>query len=297
MVRNGICIATLTLVMLSLCASGCNRPVVAGPAPNAEVALELRKVLSAGSAAKEGSGEDSGAQDGPVEWGTLRGVFKYDGQAPTPTPITVTKDQEVCNKHQPVDESITVGKDGGLENVIVYLRTQKVPINPEYEKTANDEIVLDNKNCRFQPHVLVMRTTQKLLIKNSDPVGHNSKLDMTANASINALIPAGDKTQGELPKEEAKPMKVGCSIHPWMGGHVLVRNDPYAAVTNDKGEFKIENLPANRPLEFQVWQEKSGMGGLTFQGGKTDTKGRFKIKLKPGDNDIGVIEVGPGAFK
>ena len=43
--------------------------------------------------------------------------------------------------------------------------------------TASDEVVLDNKDCRFEPHVAVVRTSQKLALKNSDPVGHNSKID------------------------------------------------------------------------------------------------------------------------
>jgi len=286
-----------SLVGLGLAlAAGCSRPVVAGPRPDPAVALKLREQLSAGGAAAEGAKPEDAAAEGPVEWGTLHGVFKFAGQPPTPAPIAATKDPEVCGKHPLVNESITVGPGGGLANVILFLRTPKVPVNPEYDKTAKDEVLLDNKNCRFEPHVLAMRTTQTLLIKNSDPIGHNSKLDLTANASINALIPSGQSAPEQLTKEESLPKQVGCNIHPWMGAWLLVRSDPYASVSNPTGEFKIENLPANRPLEFQVWQEKGNMGGLAFQGGKTDTKGRFKIKLKPGDNDLGTIEVQASAF-
>ena len=54
----------------------------------------------------------------------------------------------------------------------------------------------------------------------------------------------------------------------------------------------IKNLPADTELEFQVWQEKIGfVKNVSFKGGKTDAKGRFKMKLKSGANDLGTIKV------
>jgi hypothetical protein len=36
---------------------------------------------------------------------------------------------------------------------------------------------------------------------------------------------------------------------------------------------------------------------VAFQGGKADSKGRFKIKLKSGSNDLGEIKVPLSALK
>ena len=43
-----------------------------------------------------------------------------------------------------------------------------------------------------------------------------------------------------------------------MKARLLVRPDPYFAVSDKDGNFEIKNLPAGTELEFQVWQEKSG---------------------------------------
>ena len=43
-----------------------------------------------------------------------------------------------------------------------------------------------------------------------------------------------------------------------MGGWIIVRADPYAAVSDKDGHFTIADLPAGKELEFQLWQEKVG---------------------------------------
>src|SRR2546423_3328007 len=90
---------------------------------------------------------------GPVEsafaedWGTIKGRFVYVGKAPVPEKIKVEKDVEICGKHPLVNESLVVSKDGGVKNVVVFLRTEKgakLAVHPDYAKTAKDEVVLDN---------------------------------------------------------------------------------------------------------------------------------------------------------
>lgn len=233
-----------------------------------------------------------------ADWGDLKGRFIFDGKAPTPGKVNVNKDEAVCGKHPLVDESLIVGAGGELRDAVIYLRTPKDPaIHPDYEKTAKAEISLDNKNCRFDPHVVVLRTTQALLLKNSDPVGHNSKIDALINPAINVLIPPGGAAPTNFSQEEGLPMRVGCNIHPWMGGWVVLKAHPYAAASDEKGTFEIKNVPAGTELEFVFWQEKAGyLKNAAFKGGKADTKGRFKITLKPGVNDLGDIKVAPSTF-
>ena len=70
------------------------------------------------------------------------------------------------------------------------------------------------------------------------------------------------------------------------------------AASNANGEFVIENLPAGKPLEFQLWHEAKGnLKSLTVKGAKVDTKGRMKITIKPGVNDLGTIKIKPSSLK
>jgi hypothetical protein len=238
-----------------------------------------------------------------ADWGTLTGQFILDGSAPSPSPVVVTKDQEVCGKHDLVDESLVVNPDNkGIANVVLYLylsRGKKEPKpHPDYAKTSDAEVRLDNKDCRYEPHVQLLRTSQTLVVGNLDPVGHNTKVDTVKNVPINPIIPANGEIKQQFPKEERLPSKVSCSIHPWMNAILVIKDTPYMAVTDENGKFAIENLPEGE-WEFQVWHEKAGyIDGVTVDGKKTKwSKGRFEHKVKAGENDLGEIKVPMAAFK
>lgn len=104
-----------------------------------------------------------------ADWGDLTLQFVVDGKSPTPKAIVPNKDPEVCGKHKLVEETLTVGANGGISGIFVYLRsTSKVPVHPDYAATAKADVEIDNKGCRFEPHTVVLRVGQSLLIKNSN---------------------------------------------------------------------------------------------------------------------------------
>jgi plastocyanin len=222
-----------------------------------------------------------------ADWGNLKGRFVYDGKAPTPKTIDTGK-EPICAKHNVVDETVLVGKDGGLANVVVYVTTKDVKVNPEYESSAKDKVVLDNNGCRFQPHILPMRVTQTLEIKNSDPFSHNSNIAPIGEEPKNPLLSTDASLEYHFHKQQKLPVPVSCNIHPWMKAHVVVKDNPYVAVSDKDGNFEIRDLPAEA-LEFIAWHENQG-----YLSAKSDwKKGAFKMKVKKGDNDLGDIKVDP----
>jgi len=248
------------------------------------VLASLVLAAGAGSAAAKG-------------WGSIRGKLVYKGSPPVQEKLKVNKDIAVCTKHHPVDESLVVSEEGGLANVIVFIRNKSpLDVHASYEDSADDEVVLDNNHCRFAPHVAVLRTSQTLVLKNSDAVAHNVKADLFRNGSFNVLIPPGQSIEKNLPNPERLPSPVGCNIHPWMASYLLVRDDPYMVVSAKDGTFKIENIPAGEH-EFQLWQEKAGyLDGAKIEG-EAAKKGRFTRTIKDGATiDLGEIEVSAKVF-
>ena len=82
-----------------------------------------------------------------------------------------------------------------------------------------------------------------------------------------------------------------------MKGVVVVREDPYVAISNDKGEFEIKNIPVGQH-EFVFWHESKGfLRTLALKGGKTDRRGRAKLKIAAGETlDLGEIKVPAAAL-
>jgi hypothetical protein len=232
-------------------------------------------------------------------WGDLKIQFLLDGKPQVAPPLKADKDPAVCAVKPIPDEKLLVGPTGGIENVIVFLvpeKGSKLEIHPDYEKEKTSAVELDNKACKFTPHVALVRTGQVLKLKNSDPVGHNSKLDFTANLPQNPIIPGSATIEvKDLTKAEKRATPVSCSIHPWMSAWVLVQDHPYMAKSNADGEVVLKNVPAGS-FTFQVWHEDLGNisdKNAVDAAGKAVTwsKGKAALTIKAGMNDLGTIKV------
>ena len=231
------------------------------------------------------------------EWATIKGKFVLKGDAPAAAELKADKDVEVCGKHKLLAEELVVGADKAIANVVVFVRDKGVKVNPELAAAAKEKAVLDNKDCRFEPHVVFVQTGQELVIKNSDSVGHNSNVSTIKNPASNTLIPAGGQSPLKFAVEEAIPASVTCNIHPWMKAWVVVRGNPYAAVTKPDGSFEIKGVPVGE-VELQLWHEKAGnLAEVATAKGKADKKGRIKVKVEAAGTDLGEIAVEPGSFK
>ena len=235
-------------------------------------------------------------------WGDLSATFVYDGELPKEVRLQITKDVEFCGKFHVVDESLVVNAENkGIPNVFAYLylgRTDEPPKpHPSYDATAKASVKLDNNCCRFDPHVLLLRTTQTLLLGNSDEIGHNCKIDTLTNPPINYTIPAKGKLEHKFLLAERLPARVSCSIHPWMSAWLLIRDNPYMAVSDGNGKLVIKSLPVGK-WTIQFWHEKAGYVSELTQGGKKAEwkRGRLEIEIKPGENNLGAVTLAQTVF-
>jgi hypothetical protein len=233
-----------------------------------------------------------------AEWGSLKGRFIVDGKPPELKPLVVDKEFCVDLKPLPPNQEVVIGKDNALVNVVAYLylpRRGKVDIHPEYEAAFKEPVVLDNKGCQFFPHVTLVRVGQKLIVKNSDPTGHNTNLGLFGQ---NPIVPANSQIEVKANKEGRFPMPVQCNIHPFMKGHLLSQTHPYMAVSADDGTFEIKNLPAGKH-EIKLWHESPGnLKDVATKAGKADRAGIVKVTIAPGETlDLGDIKVPASMLK
>jgi plastocyanin len=292
--------AIASVVVLAVAAlTGCSREDL-GPVANARSAEAIRKVFTS-EAADDGSGEQVAAATG-TGWGTLKGRFVYDGDPPQMSPYNVTKEPEICTHggKAPLQETLVIDSaTKGIKDVAIYLREAS---RVHESANAAGEVVFDQKECMFLSHLLPVTVGQTVLIKNSDPTGHNTKIGGKMN--FNQTIAADQAIPFKPQKEEAVPATVACSIHPWMVAYMLPRDNGYHAVTAPDGSFEIANLPAGEELEIQVWHESSvNPSGLVITTPEAkelnwNNKGRFTITVPENETrDLGEIKVPATAFK
>ena len=209
--------------------------------------------ISSQPAVKAGSPATS-ASSGTAR-ATLKGVVKLDGRAPKGTPINMAADPSCAKQHlTPVlNQEVVTDAKGGLQNVIVFIADG---LGEQTFEPPNQPVVLDQKGCLYQPHVLALQTNQQIEVVNDDPTSHNIHPVPANNREWNKSEPPGSKAEETFPREEiAIPVK--CNIHPWMRGYVAVLKHPYFAMTGNDGRFDLENIPPGT-YTIKAWHEKLG---------------------------------------
>jgi len=161
-----------------------------------------------------------------------------------------------------MSEEIAVN-NGRLANVFVYVRDGMTADGQQLGDLRFDvpisEVALDQRGCRFVPHVLGLQVHQTLKIKNSDPTYHNVHFTPKNNPDWNRML-ANDAPHIEHSFAYAEVMlPVKDNQHPWMKAYIGVLPHPFYAVTNSEGLFEIRGIPPGT-YTLVAWHEGGGRG-------------------------------------
>lgn len=161
-----------------------------------------------------------------------------------------------------------VGHDGEMAKTIVYLKAGLA--NYRYD-TPTDHVILDQRGCTYDPHVIALRTNQPLEIRNSDPVAHNIHVLAKINKPWDHSEPAGVAPILEsFPKPELA-VHVICKIHVGMSAFLFVFDNPYYAAPTPSGTFELKNVPPGT-YTVEAWQEHFGTQDQTVTIGPNQSK-------------------------
>ena len=185
---------------------------------------------------------------------TITGAVKYEGAAEKPRVVRMDSDPLCMPEGPTTSEVLMVGPGNGLQNAFVYVkdglgdRTFPAPQTP---------VVLDQRGCKYHPHVFGIQVGQSVEIVNSDPTLHNVHAVPKANGEFNfGQASKGMKSSRKFDKPEVM-VPFRCDVHGWMAAYGGVVPHPYFAVTNADGTFEIKGLPAGT-YTVEVWHERLG---------------------------------------
>jgi plastocyanin len=192
--------------------------------------------------------------------GSITGTVKLSGTPPHMRGIDMSKDP-YCSKAHASDpakmETVIVGKDQGLQNVVLYISQGLSPADAAQKPSTTP--VFDQKGCMYSPHVMALDAGQEFKVTTSDQTAHNIHPEpnpMTGNIPWNRSQPPGAPPITQTWKSEEVAIPVKCNIHPWMHGWHVVVKGPYAT-TDENGSYTIHNVS---PGSYTVtaWQEELG---------------------------------------
>ena len=199
------------------------------------------------------SGTPAAAAPAVADAATINGLVKFEGAAPKMPNLQMGADPYCASQHPTpaADEEVVVGAGGELANVIVWVKN--APNGP-----APGPAVIDQKGCKYYPHVGAVQVGQPIQIKNSDSTLHN----IHAMPKVNSAFNEGQPVQGmvstkKFDKVEMEPFKIKCDVHGWMKSWMVVLPHPYHSVSQMNGTFSIANLPPGT-YTLVAWHEKYG---------------------------------------
>lgn len=219
--------------------------------------VSTRTLVESGTPYKEPSARLNGV-------GRIVGKVRIEGRFERPRALKVYKNRAFCGA-EVLNESFLIGPKRGLQNAVIMIPEA----GGKKTRGRSRSLVLDNKNCAFVPHVQVAPVGSEVLLLNSDPILHDVHARLGSETLFNIGLPTWRQVKKQLNRTGI--ITIECDVlHTWMSAYILVTSSPYFAVTDEKGEFAIDGIPAGT-YEIEVWHEKLGSQSrrVTVTGGAT----------------------------
>lgn len=198
--------------------------------------------------------------------GSIRGTVTFSGKIPKKLTMTAVGDA-ACGKEHPLDR-LLLGAGNGVQSTLIFIKNP-----PAASTTSMKQASITQTSCRFWPHLVVAARGSSIEFKNEDPVLHNchgyfySYAGNRAERSTAFNIAQPNEGQRSLQELRKQGMiNVECDAgHTWMSAWIWVTANPYAVVTDERGSFSLDGLPAGTytvVMWHEGWgQKESGVDG------------------------------------
>ncbi len=135
--------------------------------------------------------------------------------------------------------AVVIGKKGGAGERLRLREGRDLPPNVSFPAKTSP-VVVDQKGCRYVPHVVAVQVGEPVEFHNSDPTMHNVHTlpAMAGNASADISQGPMGAPQSETFSQPEEMLPVRCNNHPWMNAFVNVSATPFFAVTARTGSSR-----------------------------------------------------------
>lgn len=187
--------------------------------------------------------------------GKVTGSVQFTGVAPADTAILVPADQNGCGK--PLVVNLLSRTAGRVSGAVVWLTDvrQGVPL------PSNRRFQLTNNDCAWDPQVQTAVAGGALNVVNYDPLAERAYATEVSTGDTVAVAPFTDDGQ-VIPYDKLlrKPgvLEFTVESRPMSRAWVVVLDQPYFAVTDSRGTFSIEGVPAG-VHHIRAWHPMLGV--------------------------------------
>lgn len=216
-----------------------------------------------------------------VDGATIAGKIAFVGTPPSPRVFDVQKDQEVCGKERTLSRVMV--NEGFLKGAVIVLEgvakgkpfagqtfRESSENGGEFRHAGGSALSLEvrTKRCNFGPFTGVLAPNEPVRFLNQDPMRHTlhtfsvggEKGGVLRTIHNRHLNPGRvlERTFEEGDLRKSRVVRFACNRHDFMQNWLYVVETPYFSVSDEKGEFAIDQVPPGR-YELVAWHPMLGL--------------------------------------
>jgi plastocyanin len=149
----------------------------------------------------------------------------------------------------PISGRVTTPDGKPVADAVVFV--QESSVTPP---SATRSAIMDQIDKTFVPGVLPIMVGTRVRFPNHDQIQHHV-YSFSRTKTFELPLYKGEDA-GPVLFDKVGVVKIGCNIHDWMSGIILVLPTPWFARTGADGAFTIENVPEGRH-SLVAWHELS----------------------------------------
>lgn len=160
-----------------------------------------------------------------------------------------------------VKGTITIGGKPTSEAVVSVEGLPKEYLKSQVSDYKSKPAVMDQQDLRFLPHVLPVLVGTSVEFANNDKTFHNVFSTSEAKRFDLGLYSPGRRRTVTFDKSGL--VRILCHVHPHMEAYIVVKEHPYFAVTDKRGNYELSGVPLGK-YRIEVWHPEFGSKAVPF---------------------------------
>lgn len=158
-------------------------------------------------------------------------------------------------------------KGGAIADAVVTLRAleragKTAPATRPRLQVPVTPVVIQQLDREFVPRITVVPVGARISLPNNDAVPH-SVYSFSPAKQFEFEVYVGSSPQ-VLTLDKVGIITLGCNIHDWMVGYVVVVDTPFVQSTDGRGDVSFANVPEG-DYELRIWHPQQKLGDHTSQ--------------------------------
>lgn len=154
-----------------------------------------------------------------------------------------------------VKGTITIGGSPASGVVVSVEGLPNESCKSKISNIESERAVIDQRDKKFIPHVLPVRVGTRVNFPNIDDVWHNVFSTSEAKKFDLGLYPPGNDRNVTFDKPGV--VQILCNVHPHMEAYVVVKEHPYFALSDTRGNYRPDEVPVGK-FRLKFWQPELG---------------------------------------